>query len=95
MVDELIKLRNALEHKFEKPPKYSRCLEYAEMVWYLLKSTDYYARQVSNGAYYVDINNDHYTFGYRGTPNNNWKNGVDGFLPSKMVSKEPKKNTLK
>ena len=40
MLNNLVKLRNYLEHQFGNPPDKERCKEFSEIVWYFLKSTD-------------------------------------------------------
>ncbi|ELE6600844.1 TPA: hypothetical protein ACVO0O_004554 [Vibrio alginolyticus] len=40
VLNELIKVRNVIEHQDQTPPKKEMCIYYIDIVWYFLKSTD-------------------------------------------------------
>jgi len=40
MLDKIVSVRNIIEHQFKNPPDAKSCEEFAELVWYFLKSTD-------------------------------------------------------
>lgn len=40
ILNELINVRNVIEHQDKEPPEKKKCLFYIDIVWYFLKSTD-------------------------------------------------------
>jgi hypothetical protein len=44
MIDVILKIRNLIEHHYDKPPDAKRCEELSDFVWYFLKATDYHSK---------------------------------------------------
>lgn len=40
MLEKLIEIRNSVEHSDREPPDQIRCMEFLDLVWYFLRSTD-------------------------------------------------------
>ena len=46
VLDEIRRLRNAIQHNSEVPPELSQCLLYQDAIWYFLRSTEPFARRI-------------------------------------------------
>jgi hypothetical protein len=46
VLDDIRRLRNAIEHESEAPPELSQCFLYQDAIWYFLRSTEPYARRI-------------------------------------------------
>lgn len=40
MLQDLMEIRNKIEHDDERPPRLKGCSEWLDMVWYFLRTTD-------------------------------------------------------
>lgn len=49
VLDDIRRLRNAIQHKSEMPPERNQCLLYQDAIWYFLRSTELYARRIPTG----------------------------------------------
>jgi len=90
MLAKLLEIRNAVEHKFSDPPTQARCIEFAEFVWYFLRSTDSLAKQVSDGPFHKETYDSPFTIYYNGNPENEWKSNITALLPKGLTSLTPK-----
>jgi hypothetical protein len=54
VLDDIRRLRNAIQHRSEMAPRRSQCLLYQDAVWYFLRSTETYARRVPTGYEFIE-----------------------------------------
>ena len=54
VLNELIKVRNVIEHQDETPPEKEKCVYYIDIVWYFLKSTDSLVDNIVESMEYSD-----------------------------------------
>ncbi len=54
ILNELIKVRNVIEHQDEMPPEKDKCIYYIDIVWYFLKSTDSLVDNIVTSIEYSD-----------------------------------------
>ncbi|WP_063656041.1 hypothetical protein [Aliivibrio fischeri] len=54
ILNELIKVRNVIEHQDETPPEKEKCIYYIDIVWYFLKSTDSLVDHIVESMEYSD-----------------------------------------
>jgi hypothetical protein len=91
MIKKLNGLRNALEHRYENPPKQSRCLEFLDFVWYFLKSSDKLSRVVLTEftlEYHPNPRpGPEYWFSISFDPTKKWIFDCGGWLPNHYVHK--------
>lgn len=82
MLEQLISVRNAVEHDHISPPENDKCNEYLEFVWYFLRSTDRLVRQVTESLifYNPDENDPFYSIEVRTGSKYNWQLGIGGWL---------------
>lgn len=88
---KLLKIRNEIEHQDKKPPSKEECIEFADVIWYFLKSTDafvYAERNCFEGddgeyGYNLDVDYKKDTMKIR------------GWFPSKYISETYKQNYFK
>jgi hypothetical protein len=89
MFNQLKKIRDVIEHQDGTPPNLDRCREYAEYVWYFLRSTD---RLVTRVPDYIEANFSikdrpaEYSVYTDIGPNKGWEISVRGWLPPSLVS---------
>lgn len=98
LIKKLMEIRNDIEHKDKKPPKFDRCRELLDITWYFLKSTDKLVSTIP-----LDIELDPYYSQdlpekYGCTievkfPKKDFK--VSGWFPIKYINKEYFENSFK
>jgi hypothetical protein len=92
MVSQLIQIRNKLEHEDAEPPALDRCQEFAELVWYFLRSTDSLIRErVDRFSLQPSFEDPlskarRYELQISAEGGNGWEFELEGWLPSSMYS---------
>jgi hypothetical protein len=64
ILQDLMEIRNLIEHEDKRPPKLDRCLELLDVIWYFLRATDSITRlridsmifEAGNGPYWISAN---------------------------------------
>ena len=93
MLQQLIDIRNAVEHEDAEPPDDETCQMFLEFTWYFLRSTDGIVQKIvdsilfeqEDGGYWVEIDVD---------PPDRWIPKVRGWLPPKLISTEPENDWM-
>lgn len=62
MLKKFMDIRNDIEHHDLSPPELSRCMEFSDLIWYLLKSTDEVVRVRRKQLFFKKNNSDLYNF---------------------------------
>lgn len=90
MLEQLILLRNQIEHGDAPPPDQSRCSEFLDFAWYFLRSTDRLVSSIAanfvlepagsaaESPYWLEVE-----MGPRGS----WKVELSGWVPRRLISK--------
>ncbi|WP_019849564.1 hypothetical protein [Desulfitobacterium sp. PCE1] len=89
MLKSLLEVRNALEHRDATPPTQDMCLQYLDIVWYFLRSTDYLARVKTEAfVFYHGGNEQGYKMGVDINTNESWEIKINADIPKEMLSSE-------
>jgi hypothetical protein len=91
---ELLTIRNKIEHEDKNPPKASECERLIDIVWYFLKSTDYW---VASHKYQFEITNWRFKYEHSCSIEINWKRNlirISGWIPKNVVANEPFSNSV-
>ncbi|WP_436323333.1 hypothetical protein ACSEYT_06935 [Vibrio cidicii] len=70
VLNELIKVRNVIEHQDQTPPDKEKCIYYIDIVWYFLKSTDSLVDNIVKSVEYLDDEDNVVTIDVN--PGDNW-----------------------
>ncbi|CAM3055096.1 hypothetical protein [Vibrio mytili] len=70
VLNELIKVRNVIEHQDQTPPEKEKCVYYIDIVWYFLKSTDSLVDNIVESVEYIDDEDNVVTIDV--SPGDNW-----------------------
>jgi hypothetical protein len=98
MLKKIIDIRNAIEHQDSKPPTKEICEEFIETVWYFLRSTDTYLRNVIETFSLIPNDSEFWYCHYieeKTGPKNNWQVSLNGWVPNRVISYEQKKDFIK
>lgn len=93
LIKQLMEIRNEIEHKDKKPPKIERCLEFLDIVWYFLKTTDTYMRVQTNSftlhpvEYYFSNSEETYWIETKIRIYRTWRIECRGWLPQDFFEK--------
>ncbi|MFN1652074.1 hypothetical protein ACPV3O_23570 [Vibrio rotiferianus] len=70
VLNELIKVRNVIEHQDQTPPEKEKCVYYIDIVWYFLKSTDSLVDDIVESVEYLGDGDNVVTIDV--VPGDNW-----------------------
>lgn len=94
----LLEVRNNIEHNDSLPPNIERCMEFLDVVWYFLKSTDSLIQLVKGSAIFEYFDNNGSKTQYGFTIDYDRKNhkdiNVSGWFPDKTISFTPQINSF-
>lgn len=89
MLQNLINIRNKVEHEDAPPPALPECLYFLEFVWYFLRSTDHLVRNsVASFILEPDSDSMHYGLESRMSPETMWNPSIGGWVKSDIISEE-------
>ncbi|EJL6392475.1 hypothetical protein NMR79_003933 [Vibrio vulnificus] len=91
VLNELIKVRNVIEHQDETPPLKEKCVYYIDIVWYFLKSTDSLVDNIVTALEYSDEDN---TVIVNVKPGDSWVFSAYIKGSASILSQEPKGNSI-
>jgi len=92
MIEKLIQIRNAVEHKNASPPDHENCKVFSEFVWYFLRSTDNLVREivVTFKLYPAESDLSVYSVECGMGIEHGWNPTIGGWVPSQLISDETK-----
>lgn len=88
ILNELIKVRNVIEHQDETPPEKQRCIYYIDIVWYFLKSTDALVDNIVTSIEYSDDEDNVVIIDVK--TGDSWEFSAYLKVDSSLLSSEPK-----
>jgi hypothetical protein len=97
MLQHLIEIRNAVEHKDAPPPTVKELNTFLDFVWYFMRSTDNALRHPLDKFHMQPGDLDEispYSFEVTLSPNTNWIPKINGYVEPDMLSAEAKKGWL-
>jgi hypothetical protein len=86
LLEDLIRVRNTIEHDDKKPPQLKRCLEMLDVVWYFLKTTDGITRERVESIVFSPEEGAPYWVEMDVTIKRNWTISIRGWLPESYIS---------
>jgi hypothetical protein len=92
MVAKLHDIRNRVEHQDSSPPDVDECAQFAEFVWYFLKSTDSLASVVPDGFCINPrggLYDDPYGLTVNTGPECKWGIQISGWVPGEWIASDP------
>ena len=93
MLQELIAIRNAVEHDDVTPPDHESCEVFLEFTWYFLRSTDMITQRVSDRITFTDAQNGCWVeLGIN--PPDRWLPLLRGWVPAALISHESRDGWL-
>jgi len=93
MLQNLIAIRNAVEHEDADPPDHDSCEVFLEFTWYFLKSTDPVTQRVIDTITFTN-EQDGCWVEVGIAPPDSWVPRLRGWIPSGLISDEPRDEWL-
>lgn len=84
LLQDLMEIRNDIEHKDKRPPNSKRCFELLDIVWYFLRATDRVIQVVGDSLVY-NHENDVYWVNLGVTIKRKWTLTLRGWLPKEFI----------
>lgn len=92
ILNELIKVRNVIEHQYQEPPIKEKCLFYIDIVWYFLKSTDSLVDHIVKQVEFDDHEKNNIKMDFlTSTP---WTIKISFCLESSLLSEQPFEDSI-
>ena len=90
MLLQLIQIRNRVEHEDASPPRKERCQEFADTVWYFLRTTDILVKETLYDYALLKVNEEDtladYSIEVKVDLSNNWAVDFNGLVSSELIS---------
>lgn len=93
ILQNLMEIRNSIEHEDRKPPKLERCLVLLDVTWYFLRATDSITRLRIDSLFFGS-DEDFYWASMGIQIKRTWKFSLQGWLPPQWVLSTPTPNCL-